>query len=128
MRGAGTDEMRNRAEASDLRRCVFACPLSVCLDPEAISGSKAVRQIQRALPDGAGRAWRRVGLARRDGRHTCSTVRLGPRGRMVVQHDVPGDILATVLLQIRFDCHGDGAAVRTTGESGAERLMKHEPK
>ena len=56
--GPDTDELRNRAEANDLRRFVFACPLSVCLDPEAISGSKAVRQVQRALPDGAGRAWR----------------------------------------------------------------------
>ena len=49
--------MRNRAEANDLRRFAFACPLSVCLDPEAVSASKAARQIQRALPDGAGRAW-----------------------------------------------------------------------
>ena len=79
--GVSSDEVRNRAEASDLRRFAFASSCSACLDSEAISASKAARQIQRALPDGAGRAWRREGLARLDGRHYGSTVHLGPRGQ-----------------------------------------------
>ena len=67
-RGIGTDEARNRAQASDLRRRLFACPCAACLDREAVSHSKAVRQIQRALPLARGRA-SRENLARLDGSH-----------------------------------------------------------
>ena len=34
---------------------------------------------------------------------TISTVRLGPRGRVVVQHEVPGDMREVVMLQVRLD-------------------------
>ena len=73
----GTDEMRNREEASGLRRFVFGFAFPDCLESEAISVGKAVRQIQRALPVGAGRAWRQEVLARRDGLHYWSTMYLG---------------------------------------------------
>ena len=103
LRGFGTDEMRNRAQASGLRRRRFASPCSACLEAEAISVRKAARQIQPALPLARGRAWLRECLARPDGVHYGSTVLLWTRGRVVVQHGVPGDPVPLALSQIVLD-------------------------